>query len=510
MADDLSSGKPIWLSAYPNEGTLDYFGFRFYRQPQRYFLIRGAAANDFKNAKTLLFYAALAYSFRIQNGIPELDELTENEALAWKLWYQSGNYLYILHHYARHATVPDRGFTGAIEEYMNHAHVLFDGTVEEYDLESCFTRIYPPQREWGYLSQFWRPPLYYFRSVLDIPSCSIGEYARECYNLLSSYRGWEDFISILSTRKVNPNQISRIDSILESGELTPDEQNLAQAIIFDRKNVTSGENDEYKAAYNLLHDLKEGGYNGFTPKDKYDIAMLFCYGHLTNAKLGQNDLPWKILISSITFEIGINRLFTLIARAAPFGSISKSNILATVDKEVDTWILEHGMEGSLAEVIYQWRENYLKEIQDYKALFNRMLNYKEVNCSIDGLLQGYLVYQSDMPLEIKNSEMYRRLTDDYHHFVPQPFFNNKRIDPDMPFRDFIRNMTTWLIDDQYEFSLERMNYGQKAKFVLTYSEINDQYNFQVDAKEFYENRGIIEMIDACLNLWRTAGIYSEV
>ena len=34
------------MSAYPNEGALDYFGGRFYRQPNRAHLVRGAAARD--------------------------------------------------------------------------------------------------------------------------------------------------------------------------------------------------------------------------------------------------------------------------------------------------------------------------------------------------------------------------------------------------------------------------------------------------------------------------------
>lgn len=509
MGEQVESWTPFWLSAYPNEGTLDYFGFRFYRQPHRFYLIRGAAANDFKNAKTLLFYAALAYSFRAQNAIPEQRELTESELQEWKLWYQAGNYLYVLHHYARHNTVPDRGFTGAIEEYTNFAHVLFESESGEYNLESCFSRIYPRQREWGYLTQFWRPPLFYFRSVLDIPSCSPGEYAKGCYQLFAKYPGWGEFISILTTRKIHPDQLHQIESILESGKLTTDEQGLVQAMLFDRDNITTGENDEYKRVFSLFQNLHEKGFQDFFPSDKNDFALLFCFTHLTDSEIAKNDLPWRILISSITFEIGINRLYTLLTRAAQYGAISTSRILATVDEALENWIVEHGMDGSLDEVCTQWKRRYLGSIQSYQILFERMLDREDLSCSIDGLIQGYLLSQLDVSSEVRTSEMYRRLTDEYHHFVPQPFFANKRLDSNIEFREFVRKMSLWLIDDQYEFSLERMSYGQKAKFILTRSEISDQYHFQVDAKEFHENQGIIETIDACLNLWRTAGIYQS-
>jgi hypothetical protein len=114
-------------------------------------------------------------------------------------------------------------------------------------------------------------------------------------------------------------------------------------------------------------------------------------------------------------------------------------------------------------------------------------------------------------IEINKSDTmktsYQVLTDKYHYFAPQPFFSSKKIAPDIGFLKFISKLTIWLIDDQFDFSLDRMNYGQKAKFILSKSEFGEKYLFQIDNREFHENRGIIEMIEACLKLWKTAGIF---
>ena len=124
-------------------------------------------------------------------------------------------------------------------------------------------------------------------------------------------------------------------------------------------------------------------------------------------------------------------------------------------------------------------------------------------------MQGYII--STIKPDMKNavSDSYQAMTDEYHYFAPQPFFANKKIDVQMDFKEFIRKMVMWLITEQFDFSLDRMTFGQKAKFILSKSEFDEQYLFQIDAREFHENRGIIDMIDACLNLWRTAGVLGE-
>ena len=109
MTINIENGVPNWLSAYPNEGALDYFGGRFYRQPHRAHLVRGAAANDFRNAKTLLFYSALCYAFRIESNLDQEDELSESDFAQWQRWFKNANFLYVVNYFAEHRSVPDRG-----------------------------------------------------------------------------------------------------------------------------------------------------------------------------------------------------------------------------------------------------------------------------------------------------------------------------------------------------------------------------------------------------------------
>ena len=40
----------------------------------------------------------------------------------------------------------------------------------------------------------------------------------------------------------------------------------------------------------------------------------------------------------------------------------------------------------------------------------------------------------------------------------------------MDFKEFILKMVMWLITEQFDFSLDRMTFGQKAKFILSKSE----------------------------------------
>lgn len=498
--------KPFWLSAYPNEGTLDYFGFRFYRQPLRKYLVRGAAANNFKNAKTLIYYAAISYGFRKEHSIPFEDELTEEQFSQWEDWYKSANYLYVVNRYSKYREVPDSGFTGANEEFQNHFQTFYNDHSGHFNIKDSYSRMYPEQRNWGYLTQFWGPPLSYFRCVIDIKTCIFGEYAQSCYELLSQDVNWSTFTKTLKSGIIDREELNNLQNIIDSQELSKTEQTLAQKIIFDKDNITEGENDEYKKSFTLLHLLQENGYEDFCPKEKDEFAMVFSYMELKNISLGENDLPWKILISSIVFEIGINRLYTMLGNWSKSGIIEKSVIQKKIEKATNIWMEKNGFSGDLSEVEQSWKEKYLVNIGDYSNLFKQMLDVELLDCAFDGLLQGYMISKTKPEMNDIITDSYQAMTEQYHYFAPQPFFENKKIKKNLDFKDFILKMVMWLINEQFDFSLDRMNYGQKAKFILSKSEFDDQYLFQIDAREFHENRGIIDMIDACLNLWRTAGI----
>jgi len=506
MSELSTSGKPMWLSAYPNEGTLDYFGFRFYRQPLRKYLVRGAAANNFKNAKTLIYYAAITYAFRKGQSIGLEDDLTEEQFAKWQDWYKVANYLYIVNRYSKHGEVPDSGFTGANEESQVYFHSFYAESFGQFDVHDSYSRIYPEQRNWGYLAQFWGPPLHYFRCVLDISLCIQGEYAEKCYELLSQDKNWDCFTRTLATGIIDRKELDDFQEIIESKKLRENEQDLARRIIFDEDDVTNGENDEYKKSFKLLQNLQETGCEGFHPAQKDAFAMVFSYAQLKNIALGENDLPWKTLVSSIVFEIGINRLYTTLGRMAKSGAVDVATIQEEMEHATQAWLDNNRFSGDLATVAQSWKDKYLANITTYKQLFEKMLDAQQMDCAFDGLLQGYIISTIKPDMKDAVSDSYQAMTDEYHYFAPQPFFANKKIDPSMAFKKFIFKMVMWLITEQFDFSLDRMTYGQKAKFILRKSEFAEQYLFQIDAREFHENRGVIDMIDACLNLWRTAGI----
>ena len=506
MTKPLSNGKPFWLSAYPNEGTLDYFGFRFYRQPLRKYLVRGAAANDFKNAKTLIYYAAITYSFREKLSIGFDQNLTEEQFAKWKDWYKAANYLYIVNRYTKYGEVPDRGFTGANEESQVYFQKFYNEPTGQFNIRDSYPRIYPDQRSWGYLAQFWRPPLDYFRCVIDIPSCIPGEYAKECYGLLSEDENWGLFTKTLETGIIYREELNKLQNIIDSKELSESEQSLARKIIFDKNNVTDGENDEYKKSFKLLQTLQESGCEGFYPSQKDEFAMVFSYMQLKNIALGENDLSWKTLISSIVFEIGINRIYTILGNLAENGTVEVLAIQQEIKQATQDWMDKNKFSGDLAAVEHSWQEKYLADIDTYSQLFEEMLDDQQLFCAFDGLLQGYIISKSKPDIMDIVSDSYQAMADQYHYFAPQPFFANKKIDEHTDFKEFILKMVMGLIAEQFDFSLDRMTFGQKAKFILSKSEFDEQYLFQIDARVFHENRGIIDMIDACLNLWRTAGI----
>lgn len=234
--------------------------------------------------------------------------------------------------------------------------------------------------------------------------------------------------------------------------------------------------------------------------------MVFSYMELKNLSLAENDLSWKTLISSIVFEIGINRLYTMLGKWSENGVIKESVIKKEIESAVNIWMENNGFIGNLSQVEQSWKEKNLVNINAYNELFKRMLDVESLECTFDGLLQGYVISKIKPDIDQFVTDSYQAMTEQYHYFAPQPFFENKKINNDMDFKEFIKKMVMWLINEQFDFSLERMNYGQKAKFILSKSEFDDQYLFQIDSREFHENRGIIDMIDACLNLWRTAGM----
>lgn len=507
MNDNFIQGKPRWLSAYPNEGTKDYFGYRFYRQPLRALLVRGAAANNFKNPKSLIYFAAFTYAFRKNNNIKPEIALSNHQATLWNQWHKVANYLFVINYYAEYKNVPDAGFTGANEEFHIHFRGFHQAKAGQYDINATFDRFYPDQRKWGYLTQFWLPPLKYFRCVLDVVNCVSGEYAKDCYDLLSSYTSWDVFIKVLMSGKIDRAELHSIQQIIDCKDLSIEEQALARRMIFDGEDVTEGENDNYKESYRLLEKLNKEGLEGFIPQKNEDYATIFSYAHLKNIPIGKNDLAWKILLSSLYFEIGLNRLFSFLSNVSSDRVIEEFLLEKNITESISNWLIKTGFSGTLTDVMAQWRAMNLKDISAYKDLSARMFDGEDLESFIDGLLQGYMISQVKLSMEEKQSEHYLRLTDEYHYFAPQPFFKNTKEIENKPFDVFIIETINRIINEQFDFSLVRMNMGQKAKFILMKSEFKNEYIFQVDAEKFKENRGIIDMIDATLCLWKSAGAF---
>jgi hypothetical protein len=500
-------GMPTWLAAYPSDSTYDWFGLRFYRQALRYLLVRGAEANSFTTAKTLIYYAAVAHSFRKLHGLDEVEILSESQLEQWKSYYRVANYLYVVPRHAFESSALDGGFTGADTEYKDHFNTFEMAEAGSYNIHDRFQRIYPPQREWGYLLQFWLPPIKYFRCVLKIESCATGEYAIHCYNTLSNEPGWETFVQVLAEGLIEREELTEIKSIIESQSLSSSEKEVAKQILFDVDKVYPTENLEYQKGYNLLVSLKRGSMDGYVPVTQEDYGMILSYSHLTNVELGPSAQNWKLLASSLTFDIGISRLYTWLA------SLSHGEVIDEIDLEneltewVNNWQNQNGFYGLLKDVIDQWKTKYLGSLNDYRSLFENMLNYEDLETAIDGIIQGIII--AEIPFDEKTQKLdhYERITQKYHRFAPQRYFKDHPIDMDQPFDKFILRFTKSLINNQYKFGLERMGMGQKAKQILTYFEDQRQYVYQVNDRKFKENRGIYDMIGAAVSTWESAGIF---
>jgi hypothetical protein len=503
MSNAMDFRQPFWLSAYPNEGTLDYFGFRFYRQPLRSFLVRGAAANDFKNSKTLLFFGAVSYAYKELNNLHEVDKLSEENLNEWKSWFQMANYLYVVGCFSNYNKVPDRGFTGANEEAKKFFKTFLESSDSEFKLSKVKDRFYPPQREWGYLSQFWRPPLSYFRTVLDIGTCHSGEYAKNCYELLSTYSGWDKFIDMCTTSIITKQGFDDIQEIIECYSLSDNEKILAKKIIFDEEKINEVENHEYQKSYNFINEFLSESFEGYSCKDKNDIAMVLSYAHLKDQSLSAIDTQWKILVSSLMFEIGICRFYSSISNGISGTTVSKKHIVDIIDTKLDENPLISS-DDSFSDVVTKWKDVHLGNIDTFKELFDSFLDYENLDTFIDGIIAGYVV--SNISNDKKNPNVYSVLTDNYHFFAPQSFYRTHKLDENMKCSEYLTTILFYILDEQYNFSLERMNYGQKAKFILIKSEFGDEYIYQIDGRIFYENRGIVEMIEACLRLWESAGV----
>jgi hypothetical protein len=507
MAMTIEDGRPNWLAAYPNEGALDYFGGRFYRQPNRAHLVRGAAANDFKNAKTLLFYSALCYAFRESQKLALEETLSEGAFAQWQRWFKNANFLYVVNYYAQYNEVPDRGFTGAIEAYHNFFEGFYKGDVKEFRFDAVYDAFYPEQRQWGYLAQFWRAPLHYFRTVLSIEECQPGEYGKDCFSLFSQYDGWNTFISIIQAGILTKDSLLEIQDVLDCRSLSNREQSLARDIIFDHKNVSGEENDFYKTSFNIIEDLLSAGAEGREVKKSRDFASVFTYKHLQNEKLEHDqEYWWQIVITSLAFDCGIHRLYSLLGQLADNDILVTEKVNEAIEDKVTKWLVQSEIENtSLESVCESWKNKNLSSYKTFDNLYKRLIDYQNIDTFIDGIIMGYLASTVELPEKVVNTESYLELTNDYHHFIPRVFFR-KRADQNSDFLEFIRKTVFRLIEEQYEFSIVRMGYGQKAKFILIKDEVTGNYIFQIDARTYKENQGIINMIDACLSLWSTAGL----
>lgn len=503
-------GRPHWLLAYPNEGTLDYFGGRFYRQPNRAYLIRGAAANDFKNPKTLLFYGALTFAFREHKSIELDSKLNDSDLKIWKRWFKNANFLYVVNYYANHGEVPDRGFTGAIEAFKNHFSYFYEGKQDIFKFETTYETFYPAQRQWGYLTQFWRPPLHYFRSVLSIEACLPGEYAKDCFELLSSYPGWNTFIKAIDSGQLNFKELKEIQTIIDCKELSGSEKSLARKLILDVDAISDNEFVHYKNSLKIVSDLLHQGVEGFMPVTKDDFASIFTYKHLKNQETDLvQEYWWQILVSSLAFEIGINRMYSVLAGLAEGELLKIDAIESMISSKLEEWKTANSLKGdTLRQILEEWQEARLSSFSDFHNFYTTLLDHENLDTFIDGLLVGYLISRINLPKKVMSSNSYQDLTDDYHYFIPQSFYSSK-IDESQQVLDFIKTVVFRLIDEQYDFSLIRMGYGQKAKFILLKDEVTGNYIFQIDLREFYENRGIINMIEACLCLWGSAGLLEK-
>ena len=212
-------------------------------------------------------------------------------------------------------------------------------------------------------------------------------------------------------------------------------------------------------------------------------------------------------MSSVTFDIGISRLYTWIGQQAVGEVIDEMTFDNALLTWVQGWLKRYDFSGSLREVIEQWKAKHIGSINNYESLFKQMLDYDVLDSAFDGIIQGIIVGSIPFDATSQESDHYERITDVYHRFAPKRYFKDHPVNMERSFDEFFLEFTKAIIINQYKFGLERMGMGQKAKQILNFYEDQKQYVYQVDERKFYENRGIYDMIGATVSTWESAGIF---
>lgn len=508
----LSQTAPQWLASYPNKGPLDYFGFRFLRQTKREHLFRSAASNNFRNAKPLLYYPAVALEFRLQYGIDHEDAFSEEQQASWLQWYQRANFLFVTHQTMRFGdTYGDAGFTGA-KMILEDFRPFIDAWEDLLQIDSHLPKFYGENRRpWGYLKQFWSGALGFYHSIHNIDYCRVGKYGEEAHQLLSGFDNWNILVKALKSGVVTRKELDALEPILTCEDMSKAEKVVIQKMVIDRDEHNKESAEVYKQSFEAFSRLFEDYEILYDDSLALEVITLFLYRYYTHQPLyNARENAVRTLCNSYPFEIGLVLLFRRLSRESSSTRLTEKKIKEILETDIEAWLGRQKMNSAGFDKI---ASQYFKVISGTEERFTDAVYalYKLDSANddlwIDGMLLGYLAYKTDeADSELHLSESwYSSMTDEYYAFVPQVVFRDFLISTES-FGEGLVSLSLHLLRRQYEFAIERIQLGQIAKFLTLRASDIDAIEFEVDEYNLWPQDGVIGLFESMLLLWLSAGL----
>ncbi|MBI5178997.1 MAG: hypothetical protein HZA04_07025 [Nitrospinae bacterium] len=505
-----TSLMPEWLSAMPNEGGQDFFGFRYLRQTGRKYVLGRAASNQFRCAKTLLIYPAIIAEFRRQNKLPlehngNYENLKEPILRKWQYWFQTAHYLYTTYNAYRGNTI-DAGFTGSITESAN-VITPFMEQKETLDIKRRLKAFYGT-RPFGYYLQYWISPMGYYNAVLDIRHAVPGKYSEMAWEVMSSNPQWRGFIKAIEAGVVSSATYAQLGNLLDVNKLNEAEIKLVQMMILDKGGfggevAREGYLETCKQFKNLFEEYIVSEKEGFgeSALSLYTYRSIHCVNQYSSM-----EGIWRMLCSSFCLETGIVAML----RRALGGSgvlLKSSDVEKVFRQDLVVWRAQNKLHSSkYLDLLKEFRGKKCASWKDiHKTLFEEVEG--EENW-LDGIVMGGLINESNIFSEQDAfaTQAYHNLTGDYYPFNPKHLFANK-IQANADFDDAVVSFCLNMLKEQYDYALLRMMMGQVPKYILTPYEESGKFKVEVNFNEIQVFYGIRDFINSTISLWLSAKLF---